>query len=62
MVVKAFEKLRNFLHEEHAATAVEYAIMLVLIILVVIVAVGTLGLATDGSFNKFVTTYDSVTK
>jgi Flp pilus assembly pilin Flp len=41
---------------------VEYAIMLVLIILVVIVAVGTLGLATDGSFNKFVTTYDSVTK
>ncbi len=60
MVVKAFEKLCTFLHEEQAATAVEYAIMLVLIIAVVIVAVGAVGVATDESFNKFVTTYDTV--
>ena len=62
MGIKVLGKPYNFLRDERGATAVEYSIMLVLIILVSIVAVGALGLATEGSFNKFTTTYDSVTK
>ncbi|MBE0577037.1 MAG: Flp family type IVb pilin [Desulfuromonadales bacterium] len=62
MSTKVLEKAYTFLRDERGATAVEYAMMLVLIILVSIVAVGALGLATEGSFNKFTTTYDSVTK
>ena len=50
------------LRDERGATAVEYAMMLVLIILVCFVAVGYLGQSTEVSFNKFITTYNSVTK
>ena len=35
--------LRRLLHDEHAATAIEYAVMLGMILLVVIGAVGTVG-------------------
>jgi Flp pilus assembly pilin Flp len=61
MSVKILEKFYSFLREEHAATAVEYAIMLVLIILVALVAVAALGLATADSFQEFVTRFSSLT-
>ena len=48
-----------FLRDERGATAVEYSVMLVLIILVCLVTVGYLGKATEGSFNKFSSTYNS---
>jgi pilus assembly protein Flp/PilA len=47
----------EFCKEEEGATAVEYAIMLVLIITVVIVTVGILGEKTSNSFNKFNETF-----
>lgn len=53
--------MRCFLRDEHGATAVEYSMMLVLIILVCIVAVGYLGESTEGAFNKFLTTLNSLT-
>ena len=55
-------KLRCFIGDESGATAVEYSMILVLIILVCIVAVGFLGSSTEGSFNTFLTSYDSFTK
>ena len=57
MHVNHHKKLYNFLRDEQAATAVEYAMMLVLIILVVYVAVGFLGNETESSFNKFITMF-----
>lgn len=60
MSLKALEKRRLFLRDDEGATAVEYAIMIVLIAAVVIVSVGFLGGATEQSFDRFVTTYDSV--
>lgn len=58
MHVKVQEKIHTFPQDEHGATAVEYAIMLVLIIVVVYVAVGFLGQETEQSFNKFVSTFN----
>jgi pilus assembly protein Flp/PilA len=52
-----FKFLTEFFKEEEGATAVEYAIMLVLIITVVIVTVGILGEKTSNSFNKFNETF-----
>lgn len=60
MFLKFVENETSFVRDEQAATAVEYAIMIVLIAAVVIVGVGLLGGATEQSFDKFVTTYDSV--
>lgn len=54
--------MRCFLRDERGATAVEYSMMIVMIILVCIVTVGFLGKTTEGSFNNFLTTYDSITK
>ncbi len=56
------KNLRCFLRDECGATAVEYSMILVLIILVCIVTVGYLGRTTEGSFNNFLTSYDSLTK
>jgi pilus assembly protein Flp/PilA len=53
-------KLCGFVHEEQGDTAVEYAMMLVLIIMVCIVTVAFLGRTTEGTFNTFLTTYDSL--
>ena len=53
MFVKLLERMISFVRDEQAATAVEYAIMLVLIVGVVIVAVGVLGNKTANSFNQF---------
>lgn len=53
-------KLYCFMRDEQGATAVEYAMMLVLIIMACIVTVGFLGRTTDGTFNTFLTSYDSV--
>ena len=53
-MVRAFmQLLTDFCQEEEGATAVEYAIMLVLIIAVVIATVTILGEKTTNSFNKF---------
>ena len=59
---KYLARMRCFLRDERGATAVEYSIMIVLIILVCIGAVAYLGNSTEGAFNKFTTTYDSLTK
>ena len=40
--------LWNFLHDEEAATAVEYAVMLAMILLSVIGAIGAVGSQTGG--------------
>ena len=53
MALKFVEKVVSFIRDEQGATAVEYAIMLVLIIAVVIVTVGVLGNKTANSFNEF---------
>ena len=53
MFLKLLERMTSFVRDEQAATAVEYAIMLVLIVGVVIVAVGVLGNKTANSFNQF---------
>lgn len=53
MFLKLLAKVIDFIREEQGATAVEYAIMLVLIIAVVIVMVGVLGNKTANSFNEF---------
>ena len=60
MFLKALTNCYDFLHDEEAATAVEYAIMIVLIAAVVIVAVGFLGRETEQSFNSFIVTFNSV--
>ena len=53
MLLKLLGRMVSFIRDEQAATAVEYAIMLVLIVGVVIVAVGVLGHKTANSFNQF---------
>jgi Flp pilus assembly pilin Flp len=58
MVVNVLSKLQKLVSDEDGATAVEYAIMIVLIIVVAYVAVGFLGRETSQSFNKFVTTFN----
>lgn len=40
--------LQRFLREEHAATAVEYAVMLAMILMTAIAAVSSFGSATGG--------------
>jgi Flp pilus assembly pilin Flp len=52
--------MRRFWSDERGATAVEYAMILVLIIMVCIVTVAYLGRTTEGSFNRFLTSYDSL--
>jgi Flp pilus assembly pilin Flp len=42
----------SLLREEHAATAVEYSVMLALILLAVIGAVATVGSGTGGMFSS----------
>lgn len=51
----------SFFADEGGATAVEYAIMIVLIILVCIATIAILGGKVDQAFNKFVTEYDKAT-
>ncbi|MCK4507899.1 MAG: Flp family type IVb pilin [Desulfuromonadales bacterium] len=53
MPLKFLERVVLFARDEEAATAVEYAIMLVLIVAVIIVTVGVLGDQTANSFNQF---------
>jgi Flp pilus assembly pilin Flp len=53
MYSKIQEKLYTFLHDEQAATAIEYSIMLVLIVLVVLATVAILGHKTANSYNEF---------
>jgi len=50
----------RFVREEDGATAVEYAIMLVLIIAVCIAVIAILGQRVDQAFNKFVAEYEKV--
>lgn len=57
---KYLATLRRFCDDEDGATAVEYAMILVLIIMVCIVTVAYLGRTTEGSFNRFLTSYDSL--
>lgn len=52
MIVKFIEELASFIREEEAATAVEYAVMVVFIVLAVVVVVEVLGEKTSNSFNK----------
>ncbi len=61
MFLKFLEKVVSFMRDEQAATAVEYAILLVLIVTVVIVTVGVLGEKTTDSFNKFNDTFNPST-
>lgn len=58
---KTLVPLMRFLYEEEGATAVEYAIMVVLIILVCIATIAILGQNVDQAFNKFVNEYERVT-
>ena len=58
MTETTLKKLQAFVRDEDGATAVEYAIMIVLVIVVAYVAVGFLGRETESSFNKFVTTFN----
>ncbi len=53
MHLKYLDRVVSFARDEEAATAVEYAIMVVLIVTVVIVTVGVLGGKTANSFNQF---------
>ena len=45
-------RIRRFLSDDSAATAVEYAVMLALIIMAVIGAVAAVGQSTADSFNS----------
>ena len=54
-----FDDIITFLGEEDGATAVEYAIMLVLIIAVCIAVIGLLGGQVNNSFVRFVTDFES---
>ena len=53
MLENILKKTYDLLKEEQGATAVEYAIMLILIVAVIIVTVGVLGNQTANSFNEF---------
>jgi pilus assembly protein Flp/PilA len=46
------DRIRQFLSDDSAATAVEYAVMLALILMAVIGAVTAIGQSTAGSFNS----------
>jgi pilus assembly protein Flp/PilA len=46
------DRIRQFLSDETAATAVEYAVMLALILMAVIGAVTAIGQSTAGAFNS----------
>lgn len=50
----------SFLHEEQAATAVEYSVMLALILLAVIGAVASVGQGTGGMFSSNRTALEAV--
>ena len=50
MGIKNF--LKRFIQEEEGATAVEYAVMIVLIIVVCLVAVGVLGNKVNNAFKN----------
>jgi pilus assembly protein Flp/PilA len=50
--------LQRLLLDEHAATATEYAIMLVLILLVAFGTIIFLGQKVDQAFNKFVSMFN----
>jgi Flp pilus assembly pilin Flp len=58
MSVPAQYRLRRLLADEHAATATEYAIMLVLILLVVLATVYFLGQQVEQAFNRFVNQFN----
>jgi pilus assembly protein Flp/PilA len=45
-------RLLNFLREDEAATAVEYAVMLALILMTVIGAIGTVGAQSGGMWGN----------
>ena len=51
----------RLLREEEGATAVEYAVMIVLIIVVCIATITILGGRVEQAFNKFVTEYNEAT-
>jgi len=59
MSVTANNHLQRLFHDERAATATEYAIMLVLIILVSLVTIYFLGQQVEQAFNRFVTLFNS---
>ena len=44
--------LRRFLHDEYAATAVEYAVMLAMILMVIIGTLGTVGNQANGLWTR----------
>ena len=50
MAIKEFFK--NFIQEEEGATAVEYAVMIVLIVVACIVVVGVLGEKVNNAFQQ----------
>jgi len=50
MAIKKF--LKKFIQEEEGATAVEYAVMIVLIIVACIVVVGVLGRQVNDAFQR----------
>ena len=52
MAIKKF--LKKFIQEEEGATAVEYAVMIVLIIVACIVVVGVLGEKVNDAFQNVV--------
>ena len=51
-------RFERFFLDEEGATAVEYAIMVVLIILVCIATIAILGGRVDQAFNTFITEYN----
>jgi Flp pilus assembly pilin Flp len=59
MHLRILEYLHGFLVDEEAATAVEYAIMIVLITTVIIGTVAFLGGETEQAFNNFVVEFES---
>jgi pilus assembly protein Flp/PilA len=48
--------IKRFIQEEEGATAVEYAVMLVLIIIVCLVAITFVGKSASNAFNTVATT------
>ena len=50
--MKVYMRLRNWIHDEEGATAVEYALMVALIAVVIIVAVTYLGVSTSDKFQQ----------
>lgn len=52
--------IRNFLRDEDAATAVEYAVMLAMIIMTAIAAISSFGASTNGLWGNIDTELDNV--